>query len=87
MVNTIGESLPVTKRVNDQVVGSTINTNGTLLIRADKVGNETMLAQIIKMVETAQTTKAPIQVIANHPQKFGTSSDLLLTTFSSAFCR
>jgi Cu+-exporting ATPase len=60
-----GESLPVTKRVNDQVVGSTINTNGTLLIRADKVGNETMLAQIIKMVETAQTTKAPIQRFAD----------------------
>ncbi|BDR55929.1 copper-translocating P-type ATPase [Xylocopilactobacillus apis] len=56
-----GESMPITKNVGDQVIGSTINKNGTFLFQAEKVGSETMLAQIVEMVKKAQTSRAPIQ--------------------------
>jgi len=60
-----GESLPVSKQVGDQVFGATVNRNGSLKIKATKVGKETALAQIIKVVEEAQGSKAPIQRIAD----------------------
>ena len=60
-----GESIPVDKKAGDFVVGASINTLGSFTFRATKVGKETMLAQIIKMVEDAQGTKAPIQKIAD----------------------
>lgn len=56
-----GEPLPVHKTNNDAVIGGTLNTNGHLVIEATKVGQETMLANIIRVVEQAQTEKAPIQ--------------------------
>lgn len=56
-----GESMPVTKRVGDAVIGSTINTSGTLMFRATKVGGDTLLAQIVEMVKRAQVSRAPIQ--------------------------
>ncbi|RSH96623.1 putative copper-transporting ATPase PacS [Streptococcus oralis] len=56
-----GESLPVDKSVGDTVIGSTINNNGTLVFRAEKVGSETVLAQIVDFVKKAQTSRAPIQ--------------------------
>lgn len=56
-----GESIPVDKTVGDQVIGATINKNGFLKIRALKVGKQTALAQIIKIVKEAQGSKAPIQ--------------------------
>ncbi|WP_308697273.1 heavy metal translocating P-type ATPase [uncultured Streptococcus sp.] len=56
-----GESLPVDKMVGDTVIGSTINNSGTLVFKAEKVGSETVLAQIVDFVKKAQTSRAPIQ--------------------------
>ncbi len=60
-----GESLPVEKSINDQVIGSTINKNGTVRMRTTKVGKDTALSNIIKVVEEAQGSKAPIQRLAD----------------------
>lgn len=60
-----GESIPVEKATEDKVYGASINGQGALIIRAEKVGDETLLAQIIKLVEDAQQTKAPIARIAD----------------------
>lgn len=60
-----GEPMPVQKKIGDSVVSGTINTSGSFIFRATKVGSETLLAQIIKMVEDAQGSKAPIQALAD----------------------
>jgi Cu+-exporting ATPase len=60
-----GEPLPVTKHAGDSVIGATINTTGSLRVRAEKVGADTMLAQIISLVQQAQASKAPIQRLAD----------------------
>ncbi|MEK7463542.1 MAG: heavy metal translocating P-type ATPase [Patescibacteria group bacterium] len=60
-----GEPMPVQKKVGDSVVSGTINTSGSFTFKATKVGSETLLAQIIKMVEDAQGSKAPIQALAD----------------------
>ena len=56
-----GESIPVDKSAGNTVIGSTINNSGTIIFRAEKVGSETMLAQIVDFVKKAQTSRAPIQ--------------------------
>jgi Cu+-exporting ATPase len=60
-----GEPLPVEKREGDRLTGGTLNKNGTLVMRAEKVGSETMLAQIVDMVAKAQRSRAPIQGLAD----------------------
>ncbi len=60
-----GESIPVDKAQGDNVVGATLNKSGTFTYRAEKVGGQTMLAQIITLVENAQGSKAPIQRVAD----------------------
>ena len=60
-----GESMPVSKSEGDRVVGATLNSNGVLHVRAEKVGNDTVLARIIKMVREAQGSKAPIANLAD----------------------
>ncbi len=60
-----GESMPVTKNQGDQVIGATVNGTGSLLMRAEKVGADTLLSQIVQMVSEAQRTRAPIQKLAD----------------------
>jgi Cu+-exporting ATPase len=60
-----GEPVPVTKRPGDKVIGATINTTGTLVMRSEKVGSQTMLSQIVQMVAQAQRSKAPMQRMAD----------------------
>jgi len=60
-----GEPLPVTKRPRDKVVGATMNTSGSLVMRSEKVGAETMLSQIVQMVAQAQRSRAPMQRLAD----------------------
>lgn len=60
-----GEAMPVTKRPGDLVIGATVNTTGTFVMQAERVGAETLLAQIVQMVAEAQRSRAPIQKLAD----------------------
>jgi len=60
-----GESMPVTRRVGDRVIGGTLNQAGSFVMRADKIGRDTMLARIVDMVASAQRSRAPIQRLAD----------------------
>ena len=60
-----GESSPIKKNIGDNLIGSSMNTSGTLIMRALKIGKETTFSKIIQMVQDAQNTKAPIQTIAD----------------------
>jgi Cu+-exporting ATPase len=65
-----GEAMPVDKRPGDRVVGATVVSNGTLVMRADRVGADTVLAQIVRMVGEAQRTRAPVQRLADRVAEY-----------------
>ncbi|HQA96134.1 MAG TPA: copper-translocating P-type ATPase, partial [Candidatus Colwellbacteria bacterium] len=77
-----GEPLPIDKFVGDLVVGSTVNKQGAFKFKATKVGKDTMLAQIIKMVEEAQGSKAPIQALADRISAVFVPTVLVIAVFS-----
>ena len=60
-----GESMPVEKHAGAQVIGATVNGSGSFIMRAERVGSETLLAQIVRMVGEAQRSRAPIQKLAD----------------------
>jgi Cu+-exporting ATPase len=73
-----GESVPVEKRSGDRVIGATVNGTGWLLIRAERVGSETVLAQIVRMVSNAQRSRAPIQRLADRVAAYFVPAVLLV---------
>lgn len=60
-----GESMPVTKEIGGKVIAGTINRSGSFVMRAEKIGRDTLLAQIVQMVAAAQRSRAPIQRLAD----------------------
>lgn len=73
-----GESMPVEKRAGDTVVGATINRSGTIRVRAARIGEDTLLAQIVRLVQDAQTDKAPIQRFADRVSAWFVPSVLVI---------
>lgn len=79
-----GESYPVSKTVNDQVIGATINQEGLIKVKAEKIGKETLLYQIIRMVEEAQARKAPIQDLVDKISEYFVPAVVTLSVLT--FC-
>jgi Cu+-exporting ATPase len=73
-----GEPMPVDKRAGDRVIGATVIANGTVVMRAERVGSETVLAQIVRMVSEAQRSRAPIQRLADRVAAFFVPAVLLV---------
>ncbi len=80
-----GESLPRDKRTGDEVIGATVNKTGLLKIQAKKIGQDTVLSQIAKLVEEAQVGKAPLQRLADRVSAYFVPSVILIATFSALF--
>ncbi|MGB3534132.1 MAG: heavy metal translocating P-type ATPase [Microcoleaceae cyanobacterium] len=80
-----GESMPVVKQVGDVVVAGTINQSGMMIIQATRTGSQTTLAQIVNLVETAQTRKAPIQNLADTVAGYFTYGVMTIATLTFLF--
>jgi Cu+-exporting ATPase len=80
-----GESVPVEKQPGDDVVGASVNAGGRLVVKATRVGSETALAQIARMVEEAQTGKAPVQRLADRISAVFVPTVLVLSLLTLAF--
>lgn len=74
-----GESMPVDKTIGDKVIGSTINNTGTFMFKAEKVGNDTMLSQIVELVKKAQNSHAPIQNLTDKVSEIFVPAVLILS--------
>jgi Cu+-exporting ATPase len=79
-----GEPIPVTKSVGDSVIGGTVNVDGRLIVRVTKTGGETALAQIIKLVEHAQSSKPPVQQLADRISAIFVPSVLIIALVTLA---
>ncbi|MGB8537663.1 MAG: heavy metal translocating P-type ATPase [Acidobacteriaceae bacterium] len=79
-----GEPIPVEKTAGDQVVGGTINGTGSLVMKAERVGSDTLLAQIVKMVSEAQRTRAPIQHLADRVASYFVPAVLIVAIITFA---
>ena len=77
-----GESIPVDKVINSQVIGATVNKSGSFIMKATKVGSDTMLSQIIKLVEEAQGSKAPIQRLADKVSEYFVPAVLIIAVLT-----
>ena len=77
-----GESIPADKRAGDRVIGATIAVNGTFTMRAERVGSETLLAQIVRMVGEAQRTRAPIQRLADRVAEYFVPAVILIAVLT-----
>ncbi|HEY0162913.1 MAG TPA: heavy metal translocating P-type ATPase [Edaphobacter sp.] len=78
-----GESVPVEKSVGDHVVGGTMNNSGALIIRAERVGSDTLLSQIVKLVSEAQRSRAPIQRLADQVASYFVPAVLLAAAIAA----
>jgi len=77
-----GEPMPVSKRVGDKVIGATMNTNGALVIQAEKIGSQSMLSQIVQLVAQAQRSKAPLQRMADNVARYFVVSVVLIAVLT-----
>lgn len=77
-----GEAMPVTKRVGDRLIGGTLNTTGALVMRAERVGSETMLARIVELVATAQRSRAPFAQLADRISAYFVPSVLAIAALA-----
>ncbi|UCD96387.1 MAG: heavy metal translocating P-type ATPase, partial [Candidatus Bathyarchaeota archaeon] len=77
-----GESMPVQKRQGDQVIGATINQRGLLKVKATKIGKDTFLSQVVKLVEEAQGSKVPIQAFADRVTSYFVPTVLVLASLT-----
>jgi Cu+-exporting ATPase len=79
-----GEPVPVEKSVGSRVIGGTVNATGTVLVRAERVGGETLLAQIVRMVSEAQRSRAPIQRLADRVSSYFVPTVVLVALLAFA---